>query len=203
MVASIPSPPALAARLCCPADRGRERPRGQKQTCCLPSMPSWSGRARVKLLPRPPARPERAAERPALSRPRLSSRAAPGHGDAASLECANAATKSAARAPLRAGSEATSATVSRMLQRVGHYAIYAGLAQRLLCKGRPAYSAPACRHGSFHRERLGNLYGLVAVPGCALGCCRSSPWPRRISRLHRRQKPAAAVPVRSPPVRVW
>ena len=46
--------------------------------------------------------------------------------------------KSAARAPLRAGSEATSATVSRMLQRVGHYAIYAGLAQRLLLQGPPS-----------------------------------------------------------------
>ncbi len=45
--------------------------------------------------------------------------------------------KKSATTPLRAGSEAASTLVQRMLGRVGHYAIYAGLAQRLLLQGPP------------------------------------------------------------------
>lgn len=46
--------------------------------------------------------------------------------------------KVAAGPPLRAGGEAAAALVQRMLQRVGHYAIYTGLAQRLLLQGPPS-----------------------------------------------------------------
>lgn len=41
-------------------------------------------------------------------------------------------------APLRAGSEAAAAQVQRMLQRVSPYAMYTGLAQRLLIQGPPS-----------------------------------------------------------------